>query len=732
MKRIINFSLILIVTILALVLTGCKKDVMHTVIFANTNLENVQVLEGKKVDKPADPTKDGYVFVEWYADADFVKKYDFNKAIEEDTTIYAHYYLTLTKANELAGTNESFTTVEKYYVEATIESIQNVDWGNMYITDGTTTLHVYGFYNADGTVLYGELTERPVVGDKVVLYGVLGFKFEGEMKNAWMIEFERQEINPDIDLEEYKEFTIAEARNKPIDEKVIINGVVSSISKSSGYSPTGIYLVDDTGSIFVYGPNVATSVSIGNKISVAGIRANYILEDEIQYAEKFGYQGSIQLDQGVLLSNDFGTSDFETSWIEESTVKDLMEMPLTNNITSDIFKVNALITKDINPGFVNYYINDIDGKTGSYVYTMNNGGDFTWLDQYDGKICSLYLSVINAKSTSSKLIFRLIPIKIISDEYTYNESYTSEFIVKYHGVGQLQSEYDNDPAIELVTNVSSELLGFTNGMLSYLSDDTNVVYFEELDGKVIFHTKDAGVAVVTITGKHNGLEYSKDIQITVNETNEFEYVDIITAINSLDDEIIIVKGIVGSSLVNQSGFYLIDETGVIAIRCDASELVDLKLGNEVIVQGTRTHFKAVPDVAIGQTCLFESSVLVNFYGSHEYSSASFDNSGLTITELNAYSTLTDYSYKVFTITATVSLTGGGYSSSYVLLDSDGATSMRLYSSGAGQYSFLADFVDKEITVELALCNWNNKNYYTGCIISVSDGATKVINDLNFK
>lgn len=731
MKKFFNFSLVLMIALLGILLSGCKKEVKYTVIFENTNLENVLVEKGTKLEKPGDPIKDGYVFAEWYEEADFSVKYDFDKIIEEDTTIYAFYYLSLSKANELAGTNEAYTTEEKYYVAGTVESIQNTDWGNMFITDGTTTLHVYGFYNSDGTVLYGDLEEKPVVGDTVVLYGVLGYKFEGEIKNAWMMGFERKEINPDINLDEYTEVTISEAREKTVSEKLIVNGVVAGISKSSGYSPSGIHLIDATGSIFIYGSNVAASVTVGNKISVAGIRANYILDKEIEVAGKYGYKGSIQLDQPELISNDFGENDFETSWIEETTVKELMETPVENNITNKVFKVNALVTKDIKPGYVNYYIDDIDGVTGTYVYTMNNGGDFTWLDQYDGKICSMYLTVVNAKATVAKLIYRVVPIKIISDEYTYDMNDTPEFVVEYYGKGQFLSTYDNNPALELITSVSSELLGFNNATLSYSSSNTNVVFFEEIGGITIFHTKNPGVATITITGEFNDKEYFEELEITVNVSDEYEYVDVLTAINTDDETIVIVKGIVGSSLVNQSGFYLIDDTGVMAVKCDANEMVDLKIGNEVIVQGNRTHFKAKEDVAIGQSCLLDSTILVNYYGKHDYSTESFDKTGKTISELNEYDPLIDYSNSVYVVTATVQLYEGGYSSMYQLLDSDGTTYMGLYSSSASQYSFLADFVGKEVIVELALCNWNSKTY-RGCIISVTDGDVKVINNLNFK
>jgi hypothetical protein len=63
---------------------------------------------------------------------------------------------------------------------------------------------------------------------------------------------------------------------------------------------------------------------------------------------------------------------------------------------------------------------------------------------------------------------------------------------------------------------------------------------------------------------------------------------------------------------------------------------------------------------------------------------------------------------------------------------DGTTTLTVYSSGSGQYSWLADYVNQEVTVELAPCNWNTKSFYATCILSIttSDG-TKIYNTLNF-
>ena len=38
---------------------------------------------------------------------------------------------------------------------------------------------------------------------------------------------------------------------------------------------------------------------------------------------------------------------------------------------------------------------------------------------------------------------------------------------------------------------------------------------------------------------------------------------------------------------------------------------------------------------------------------------------------------------------------------------------------------------KEVTLELALCNWNGKDYYAGCVISVTYDGMKTVNTLNF-
>lgn len=68
------------------------KQVNYTVTFdtdGGDTIAPVSVLNGKVVAAPATPSKDGHVFIGWYADAACKTAYAFNNAITADTTVYA-------------------------------------------------------------------------------------------------------------------------------------------------------------------------------------------------------------------------------------------------------------------------------------------------------------------------------------------------------------------------------------------------------------------------------------------------------------------------------------------------------------------------------------------------------------------------------------------------------------------------------------------------------------------
>ncbi len=618
------------------------------------------------------------------------------------------------------------TTTQHYIVRATVESISNAAYGAMWITDGKDSISVYNSKNADGSKGYADMEDKPYKGDTVVLKcTVQNFNGTMEIKQAYILEFTHTEI--EINPSEYKEMTIAEARKAATGTKLTVTGVVARITFANGYKPSGVVLVDGTSSIYVYDGDLAARCAIGNTIKVAASKTYWILESESGNAQKFGYKGCNQLESPVLLELDESVKEFDKSWITESTVKEILDTPVTEDVTTLIFKVTAIINKQEGKGFVNYYINDLDGQTGSYTYTQCSGGDFDWLDKYDGKVCTVYLMALNAKSSSAGCTWRFLPVQVIDEGFNASSINVAEHVVKYYGVGQFLSSYTGNPALELLTSVDSDLLGFKGAALSYKSSDPSVI---SIDGNVMNCHK-TGSVTITVTGSYNGKTYSEkvSIKVTINQQSA-TYPTVADAINANLGDTVTVQGIVGPSLVNQTGFYLIDKTGVIAVNIDADTLATLEIGYEVVLEARRAkNTKGGDDSLNGQTCLKDAKVIVNNYGKHEYSTESFKGE-ISVVDFYNLDINTDYTTSVYTMTATVTVEEAAYYTNIFL--SDGTTSVRLYCSSANQYNWLKAYAGQTVTVEIAACNWNSKSYYTGCVLSVinADG-TKTLNTLNF-
>lgn len=629
--------------------------------------------------------------------------------------------ITVERALELAGTEKDYVTEESYYVYGVIASIDNPTYGQMTITDNGFSISVYGTFGKDN-VSYSELENKPVAGDEIVLYGKIGYFNSPEMKKSEIIEFIHHE--PEVD-DTYKEMTVAQAREAEKGTKVIVEGIVTKITYAFGKKPNGFYLIDDNSSIYVYDNQIAPRLTAGNKIKIGATKDYYINPDEAGFAQTYGYKGACQLTKAQLLENDEKVNQYATSWIQETTVKSLMERPNGENFTNLIYKVNAIINKVPGTGFVNYYINDLDDKTGSYVYTMCNGSDFDYLDAYDGKLVTMYLTVINSKSTNSGCLKRLMPIDIIED-YTYDLADTPKFVVDYYGVDQFQAIYNSDPALELITSVSSTKLGFENAVLDYESNNEEVVYFEKTADKVILHTKSSGEATVTVKGSYNQQDYSKNITIKVEEPVEYETITVKEAIDSELQQEVIVKGVAGPSLVNKTGFYLIDDTGAIAVLVDATAMGKISLGDEVILKGVRLNYKAEEGFA-GQVALDQCELLANNYGKHEYSTSSFIE-GKTLTELSQIPVSEDATSNVYVLDVKITKVSAQFYTNYYV-ESDGVK-ITLYNNG-DLYSWITPYVDQTVTVEFALCNWNAKNPYKGAVLAVRSESGKVVNTVGY-
>lgn len=627
--------------------------------------------------------------------------------------------ITVSRALELCGEPGNLTT-ERYYIIATIGSVNHTSYGSMTVSDETGSIDVYNTTDSNGNP-YSGLAEKPVKGDTVLIYCTLqNFNGTKEVKSAWLVDFIKGKI--EIDQNDYTDMTVLEARSAEVGAKIKLDGVVARITFASGKVPNGFMLVDDTSSIYVYDSEAAAQVAIGNKITVIGEKTYWVLDSEKNNANKFGYKGSCQLSEAIIIENDKGNNQFDKSWISETTLKDILDTPVTENITSLVYKITAKVEKRVEPGYVNYYFHDLDGATSTYTYTMCDGADFGWLDEFDGKICTVYITALNAKSTATACYFRCLPIEVKDEGFTFDLSKSAEFSLKYFGLTQFDESYTGDPALDLINTAASSILGFSDVSISYSSSDESIISFTAADGKTVMHCNGTGTATVTVTCRHGDNTASGTVTITVKENAEYDSLTVSEAIASADGTAVIVRGIVGPSVANKSGFYLIDDSGAVTVQMDATELATLKIGYDVVLSATRKLSKDG-----GQIILDGAVVLANYYGENEYSLASFITDK-TVADLVKIPDTPDATACVYVVSGVLTLVNNGYSDNYYFTDDK--NEIMLYSGKASQYSWLNDYLGVRVTVEIALCDWNAKGL-KACILAVYTEDGKLLNTLNF-
>ena len=240
--------------------------------------------------------------------------------------------ITVAEAIEIAHAETSTNPTTRYLIRATIVKVSNPTYGEMTIADETGEIYVYGTYSADGALRYSEMEERPVKGDEVLLSCTLNtFNDTPQVKNARIIEFKVADKG-DIDTSEYTAMSILEARAAEEGTKISVTGVVARITYANGMKPSGVYLIDGTNSIYVYDADIAGQVEIGNKITVLGSKAYWVLDTEKNNADKHGYKGCCQLEEATLYENDNATNEIDFSWCEELTVKEILNIPVTENV----------------------------------------------------------------------------------------------------------------------------------------------------------------------------------------------------------------------------------------------------------------------------------------------------------------------------------------------------------------------------------------------------------------
>ena len=107
------------------------------------------------------------------------------KAVAKDGTEF-----TVLEIIEMGAAKEHNTYTDyKYKVTGVITEVYNTQYGNMKITDDAgNILTIYGTFSADGALRYDAMDVKPVAGDTVTIYGIVG-QYNGtpQIKNGWIV-----------------------------------------------------------------------------------------------------------------------------------------------------------------------------------------------------------------------------------------------------------------------------------------------------------------------------------------------------------------------------------------------------------------------------------------------------------------------------------------------------------------------------------------------------------------
>lgn len=484
---------------------------------------------------------------------------------------------------------------------------------------------------------------------------------------------------------------------------------------SGGYD--GFILKDGTDTIYVFDSSIPKSVSEGKKIIITATYDLWMVQDTKEQLEALGYTGARQLTGAELVYTYDGTFDYSFDEFEEATMYDLnTTIPGANNITSNVYKVVAKITKDKPANYINYYFNDPKEIGSMYTYSNHDGKDYAYLDKYcDGKYRECLVMIINAQAKGPSAFYRMVPVAIGKEVSQTNQNIVDGAVIK--ASESFNSSYYTSSKETTLENLTT-LEGHDDVKFAYTSSNTDVA---RIENNIIHLTGKAGKTTITIKASIGEVSATKTAIIDVIQIPDVKTTSIseIYSTKHLNDEVAI-RGIVASySWKNGAGnkgvYYIADATGSVIIEPNAKNLeTELQVGEEVIIKG-KYYIEGETEPGEGKyfggnRCITDAEILFHDNQSHELPIKLEEK---TISEIRVLE-CTPEATKVgnlYMTTCKIEIFDGGFYKNGRLVDLVTGEYTNVYSASIHDIEFLEKFNGKTVKMMVGLRDSKKGDYY---------------------
>lgn len=507
--------------------------------------------------------------------------------------------------------------------------------------------------------------------------------------------------------------TLKEVKGFAEGQEVYVSGVVAFVVYGTTKNiPVGFYLYDNTDAIYVYSSDYAKEVQAYDEVVITGYYTQYIDEASASSAAYAGYTGARQIVPATCEVVSSG-NELPTDFIEETSIADLCMIPVSENITSNVYKVVAKINRSQGNGFVNYYFNDLNGVDSYYAYTTANGADLEWLSEFDGDVRECIIAVQNCKLSASGNFWRIVPLQILDEVEVSDETYVE------YALDRLETQFaDSYNAVCNFDVVNTDSL-LEGSKVSYSSNSEGVVITEAENGYNVALDFEVNKVVmsVAITLEYNGVKSERVVSFECAVVKpEVETISIEEARLAPKGERVVIEGYVVGFLYMKgtsipAGFELIDETSSIAVFVSTAvdtntDITKIKKGEYVIVEGDGDLYQSKEEFNHkGSIRLNNAEVIYHDWVEHEIPSEWIEE--MAMADLVNNPSDNNISNIVYKTTMYVEQSSGNYVNYYIHDLNDPSLSMIVYSqnsgkTGPGEYAWLSEYAGKCVEAYVTL------------------------------